>query len=757
MKLKKSFIAKQVALALAFASSTQLAFAQQESDEGTETDQHDHSYERIVVTASPLQKSAIDSAQPIYVMSADELREFQAATLGETLRNIVGVQASYFSPTASSPIIRGLDGPRVRILQNGLDVADISRGGPDHAISTETSTAQQVEIFRGPSTLLFGSGASGGVVNVVDNRVPRFIDEGISGQYGLNYNSVSQEQLASAELNARNGNFAFHLDAFQRDADDYEVPTFVNDEGEESDHIENSFTEDSGFTLGASYLLDNGFIGFSAGRLEREYGIPGHEHHGHDHGHEEEYHDEEDHGHEEEHEHGEEHDHEEGVFAKFKQDRYQILSSFENPIPGFERLDLNLGYTELTHSEIEEEMIGSGFAVEQSELRIAATHAPIAGWRGAVGVQVEQRDYESNGEEAFTPSSETDLTGIFWLVERNFGDLTVEAGARYEQVSLKTAEFNTLDYTPGSFSLGFRYQVNENLQYALNASYSERAPQANELFSNGMHFATSTYELGGIYELHEEHHEEHHEEEHEEEHAGEPHLELYHLEVASNALASEKSNNIDLGVHYQTERFHVEANVFLNDIDDFIYQQNTGIMSNQLELDHAHDEEHAGHDEHEGHGHDEEGLPVYLYQQQDARLFGYEVSGHYQVTQNWHIDAFTDYTRAKFVNGGNIPRIPAQRIGATLKYTQPTWDAALGMTRYADQNKVGENEEATDGFSLVNLRLNYYPGMFANQDVSVYFKVENLTDELGFVHSSFIKEDAPLPGRNIGIGVRAYF
>ncbi|RTE86854.1 MULTISPECIES: TonB-dependent receptor [Gammaproteobacteria] len=736
MKFKKSFIAKQVITALAFSSVAVSAMAQN-TQENDVADEHDHDYERIVVTASPLQKSAVDSAQPIYVMSQDELRQSQAATLGETLRSIVGVQASYFSPVSSSPIIRGLGGPRVRILQNGLDVADISRGGPDHAVSTETSTAQQVEIFRGPSTLLFGSGASGGVVNVVDNRVPRFLEQGVSGEYGVQYNDVSDEKLVSGEFNARSGDFAFHLDAFKRDADNYSVPEFTNDEGEVTDHIENSYTEDEGYTIGSSYLFNGGFIGFSVGRLDRTYGIPGHSH-----GHEDE------HAHEEEGAHDEHEEHEEeGVYALFKQDRYQLLSSFVEPMSGIQRLDINFGYSELSHNEIEEELVASGFAVEQSELRVSATHTAVMGWTGAFGAQFEQREYSSNGEEAYTPTSDTDLAGLFWLVEKQFGALTVEAGARYEEVSLETEEFNTLEYTPMSFSLGARYSVNENLSLAFNSSYSERAPQANELFSDGAHLATGTYELGGVYELHEAHHEE---EGAHEEHEGE---EVYHIERRSNALATENSQNIDLGLHYQGDRFHVEANVFWNEIENFIYQQNSGVSSAQFD-EHAH-EEHEGEAHEEEHAHGE--LPVYVYQQQDARLYGYEISGHYQLSTNWHVDAFTDYTRAKFVNGGNIPRIPAQRVGATLKYLQPNWDTSLSVTRYNEQDKVGINEEATEGFSLVNVRMNYYPGRFANQDFSVYLKVENLTDELGFVHSSFIKEDAPLPGRNVGIGIRAHF
>ncbi|RUO35120.1 hypothetical protein CWE14_00150 [Aliidiomarina soli] len=711
------------------------ALAQDEASDSHEA------LERIVITANPLDRTAIESTQPVYVLAGDALREVQAPTLGETLRNLPGVQSTYYSPTASSPVIRGLDGPRVRILQNGLDVGDVSRGGPDHAVSTETSTAEQIEVLRGPATLLYGSGASGGVVNVVDNRIPRQQLQGTEGQVSAGVGSAANERSASASLRQGNGPFVMHIDGFKRDSDDYRVPGFTNPDGETGELIENSFTDDMGATLGASFIGNRGFIGASYGRIERDYGIPGHSH---DEG------EEHDHDHADEHadEHGDDHD---NVIASMTQDRVQVLGQLDNPWRGIDRINANLGYTELTHEELAGEYVESAFSKKQTEARITARYAEIAGWGGAFGVQLKQEDYDAYGVEAFTPASSTDLAGVFWLTERRFGDLTYELGARVEYVELSTDAIEKLDYTPVSGSAGVNYRVNEMLSLTANLAYSERAPQAGELFSNGAHFATRTYDVGGIYEIHEEHAEdEEGADDHDHGH------EAYHLAYADNALDKERSANLDLGMHYDGVKWHFDANLFYNRINDFIYTRNTGILSADLEGDFADDHDHGddhGHD----HEHDTSGLAVYQYTQENAELFGYELSAHYLLDENWKFGAFSDYTRARLRDGGNVPRIPAQRVGADITFAQPSWDAKLAYTYYLKQSDTAANEEETEGFGVLSAYLNFYPQLSGTRDIAFYVKAENLTNRLGYVHNSFIRDYAPLPGTNIGAGVRVRF
>lgn len=709
-------------------AATHLAIAQtQERD----TDRHEE-MERVVVTASPLDRTALESAQPIYVLSGDYLRQVQAATLGETLRDLPGVQSSYYSPTSSSPVIRGLDGPRVRILQNGLDVGDVSRGGPDHAVSTETTTAEQIEILRGPATLLYGSGASGGIVNVVDNRVPRQPVYGLEGSVSAGLGSAANERFASASLRQGNGTFALHLDGFTRDADDYRVPEFTDPDGDRGTLIGNSFTDDIGGTVGASYIGSRGFIGASYGRIEREYGIPGHSHD-----------DGDDHDHDHSHDHDDADAH--GVHADMVQDRVQLLGQLDSPWRGIERINLNAGYTELTHEEIEDDFVESAFATRQTELRLTARHQEIAGWRGAVGIQYKKDDYTSYGSEAFTPDTSTELSGAFWLIERQVGNITYELGARAEYVELKSDGLSGISYSPLSASAGFNYQLQDNLRLTSALSYSERAPQASELFSNGAHFATRTYEVGGIYDIHEAH-------DHDHDHDYE-----YHLAIRDRALNKEKSANLDLGAHYDGERFHIDLNLFYNRINDFIYARNTGILSGSLDTDAGigHSDDHS-HDH--DHSHDYSGLYVYQYTQQNAELYGYEFSAHYLFSDEWKFGMYSDYTRAKLKGGdGNVPRIPAQRTGLDATYTQATWDARLAYTYYFAQNDVAENEAATDAFGILSAYVNFYPQTSGQHDIAFYLKAENLTNRLGYVHNSFIRDYAPLPGTNIGVGLRVTF
>jgi len=317
--------------------------------------------EVIDVHATPLHSSTIESALPVNVIASDELRLKQASTLGETLKNEVGVHSTYFGPVASSPIIRGMDGPRVMITQNGLDAGDASRVGPDHVVSSETATAQQIEVLRGPSTLFYGSGAIGGVVNVVDNRVPTSLDNNFD--YMIKHNDVASEDEASFALNTSSGKLALHLDGFWRDSGNYKIPGYAesesahdedeHDEHDEDEHEEheeelgvkgtllNSASKSSGFTVGTSYVLDNGFIGFSFGKMIREYGVPGHSHGGHEDEHEEDGHEED--GHEE---------HDENVYGDLEQDRIQLLSELSFDQDFINKVSSKVAYTDYQHKKL---------------------------------------------------------------------------------------------------------------------------------------------------------------------------------------------------------------------------------------------------------------------------------------------------------------------------------------------------------------------------------------------------------------------
>ena len=718
--------------------------------------------EVIDVYATPLHSSSIESALPVNVISGDELRLKQASTLGETLKNEVGVHSSYFGPVSSSPVIRGMDGPRVLITQNGLDVGDASRVGPDHAVSAEAGTAQQVEVLRGPSTLFYGSGAIGGVVNVVDNRVPTTIDNQID--YLLKHNDVADENEATLNINTGYKSLAVHLDAFWRESNDYKIPGYAtaedshddhdeehDEEGHEDEHVEeeikglleNSASKSSGFTIGSSYLFDAGYVGLSYGRMERTYGIPGHAHSEH----EEDEHDEHD-----EHEETEmEHNEEGAVFGDLVQDRYQLLSeiSFEDSF--INRLMSKVAYTDYQHQEIEGGEVGTQFNNEMLETRFDLYHQAVDGWKGAWTLHYKENDFKAIGEEAFTPPSTTESIAVAWLEEKHVDNVLWQLGARIEHVELSASgeveshdehgdeldghdeeelHFNKQSFTPISASLGAVWEYSAGYNVGFSAAFSQRAPSASELFSNGAHIGTSTYEVGALFEVHEEDYE-------------------LHVELSDQNVELETAYNLDITWRKFEGDFGFVASAFYNHIDDYYYQANTGLFA---------EDGHEDHDEalEEDHADESEGLPVYVFQQNNVVMYGIEAELFYQVTPSLKATLFTDYIHAKLTDGDNLPRIPPMRIGGQFNYITDEYSAELSATHYFKQSDTAELETETDGYTMLDANFNYFINNVGD-DMVAFLKVNNITDEEARVHTSFLKNVSPLPARGVTVGIRGSF
>ena len=723
-------------------------------DKPTQKDESD--IEKLIITASPLGRSVLQSSTPVSILSGEELEKNQSATLGETLKSVPGVNSTYFGPVASSPIIRGLDGPRVKIVQNGMDSSDASRVGPDHIATTEASTATQIEVLRGPSTLLYGSGAIGGVVNVVDNRLPKTRQEGLSGRASALHDTVSNERTLSTDLNGGQGDFAWHLDAFNRKTDDYDVPEFTLDDGDIVDTLESSDIDSQGFTVGAGWIGDDVTLSLAYGRLETDYGIPGHAHEEH------EEHDDEEEGHEEE-GHDEEMEEESAVFARMKQDRFQSVIDWKNLSGWFTEAHWHNAYTEYQHSEIEAGEVGTTFTNDSLESRLWAKHAAVNGWQGVVGLHYTNSDFSAVGEEAFSPSTESISNALFVLEEKTIGDFLWQLGARIEHVSHKPdntfftnsevdANFDDVSYTASSVSAGFVYQVDDNQSFAVNYARSERAPSSAEIFSNGIHISTSTYEVGAGFDLVID--------------DTDPDDLEFTLVQSNQVVEKEVSNNLDLTYRIQTEHLHANFSVFYNQIDNYLFQQNTGLEFHDHEEEHVgeehgdeHGDEHEG-EEHEGEEHEEEGLPIYVFNQQDAVLYGFEADIDWHLNENLRVSAFTDLTRAKLAHSNNentnLPRIPPMRFGTELHWEQGNWHAELGATYYSKQNKIADFETQTDSYTIVSAAFNYYLSL-DNTDMTFYLKANNLTNKLARVHSSFLKDDAPLPARSFVLGAKVSF
>ena len=733
--------------------------------------------EVIDVVATPLHMSTMESASPVSVLAGETLRRQQAGTLGDTLEKTVGVHTNFHAKVSSTPIIRGLSGARVMIAQNGLDVSDVSRVGPDHAVATESSTAQQIEVLRGPATLFFGSGAIGGVVNVVDSRVPT--DSSTQGEWLLQHSSVDDGKLASFNATSGTDNFAFYVDGFWRESSDYEVPAApeleeeLHDEHEEHSHDEhdheehpehfkvlNSAEESSGLTVGASYLFNEGFVGFSVESLNREYGIPGHSHGGEDsHAHEGHAHDEHE---------SEEHS-EEDVYADLEQTRIQILSEININEKWLDKINVRAGYTDYEHAEIEHGVRGTLFENTTTELKADLLHSQINDWRGGISLHYKNSEVAAQGSEAFTPPSEEQSFAIALMEEKHFGDVLVQLGARVERVSLEAEnvllphleahahedehsdhsdhahedhaheahdeEFIRVfaaehEFTPMSLSAGLVWDFTPGYNVGLSVSRSERAPSASELLSFGPHIGTRSYEVGALFALHDE-------------------GEEVHVGLSEEVIDLETANNIDLTLRKTQGDVSFVLNAFYNQVDNYYYQIATGLYAEDGH-DHGHDHGAEGHDEHSGE------LPVYIFQTDDVILHGFEAQVAWQMTDTFKTTVFSDYVRARLEAGGDLPRTPPLRLGTQFSYINNNVTAHLDVTRYQEQDKIAPEETKTEGYTLVDASISYDLPVF-DRNVALYLKANNLTDTEARVHSSFLKNIAPRPGRNIAVGLKGYF
>jgi iron complex outermembrane recepter protein len=349
------------------------------------------------ITARPIGLQSIEHiAQPITVLRDEELTDRQSTTIGETLSNIPGVTTNRFSPLASRPIIRGLGGSRVLVLENGVNSLDVSTISPDHAVTVEPIQTEQIEIFRGPSTLLYGSGASGGLVNAVTNRIPEYIPENLKTKFYSSYNSNSLEKLLSFQTEGGFGNIAFHLDGTKRDARNYQS---------KKGPVDNSFYDAKNFNFGSSYVDDWGFLGISFGKVKSRYGVP-----------------------------FDPDNPNELPFIVTDQDRFDIAGTFNNPFKGIQTINIQAGHNDYLHTEFEDAITaGTIFTNKQWDGRIEIQHSPIGKFNGTLGTQLGLRSLNAAGNEAYIPGTKSKTAAFFLLEETDFGPVHFEIGARYER------------------------------------------------------------------------------------------------------------------------------------------------------------------------------------------------------------------------------------------------------------------------------------------------------------------------------------
>ena len=664
-----------------------------------------NSIEEVHVRATPQDQTVAELAQSVTVLGNEELQRAQASNLGETLAGQLGVSASSFGSGSSRPIIRGLAGGRVKMMQDSIDSLDVSTVSVDHAVGIDPLVAEQIEIFRGPTTLLYGSGAVGGVINTVTNRIPESAPEsGFEGAFELRGDTVADDRTGAFRLDGGNDRFAWHVDGVTRDADDYEIPGFAelehDEEHEEEEHeeeeeeqfglLENSSVEVDSLSVGGTWLGENSFFGVSVSGFNTNYGVPGHAH-GH--------HEEEEHEGEEEEDHEEE---EEIVRIDLEQTRFDLKGGWLNNGGAIEAINYRFGFNDYQHQELEGTEIGTLFENEAYEARVEFLHRPLGEWDGAFGLQLGQREFSAIGEEAFIPPVDSTSLGLFVLEQRETENWNVSLGGRLETEDFDPTTGPDVSETAASASFAAIRRLGNDYAVALHAAIAQRIPVSEELYANGPHLASSTFEIG------------------------------------DPTIDKETSQHIDVGLRKTTGRLTWSVTAFITSFDDFIFLRDTGVEDEETEL------------------------PIFAYSQQDADISGLEaeLSTPLATIGAGELDLrlFADYVRGELASGEDLPRLPPLRFGARLQYHNERLIAGLEARRYDDQDDIAAFEEPTPGYTMVNADLNWVlSGTNGGRQTNLFFKGTNLTDEDARRHTSFVKDIAPLPGRNYQMGFRLLF
>lgn len=686
----------------------------------------DSEIDEIIVTGSPLNRSVDEAITGVSVLSGDELSDRLAATIGETLKSEPGVSSTFFGAGASRPILRGQGGDRIRVLTNGIGSIDASSASPDHAVAAEPAQAERIEVLRGAALLRYGSSGAGGVVNVIDGRIPDSLPEdGLDGAFRVGASSVDAGREVAGSLDKALGNFVLHLDGTFKETDDYDIPGFAesdlfrsleeeeehhDEEHGEEDHegedhdddheheeeaeafgtLDNSFTKSQSLTGGLSYIGNRGYFGVALHRFESDYGIPG----GHSHGHAEEH--EEDHDEEDHDEHEEEG--EEMVSISLEQTRFDVNGALD--LDGFfERLQLFGGYADYKHTEFEGPgEVGTVFANEGYEARLEAIQRERDGWRGAYGVQYRDREFSAVGEEAFVPPTTTQQIGVYTFQEKQIGDLHIEGAARYERTDQENSVTGQdVSFDGFSLSAGGDYHLTDALRFGGTVFRTERAPTTEELFSNGPHLATEQFERG------------------------------------DPTLNIETATGVEFAVRHREEGHFITLNMFYTDYEDYVYERATG--------------------------EEEDGLEVFQFVGEDATFKGFEVQGGFDVTRignfDIKVDGLAEYVRAK-TESGNLPRIPPFSVLTGIEAESDRFSLRAELDYASEQNKVDAFELPTDDYALVNLFASWKAPV-GTQPVRLSLSLHNAFDEDARQHASFLKDTVPLPGRNVRFSVSTQF
>lgn len=702
--MKTRYLASSCLIVLA---ATAAIPAQAQDAAAGQDDYHSGGDSEIVVTGS--RKTARqDVLSGVAVLSAEQLTESIRPSIGDTLAHTAGVTATSFGPSASRPVLRGLQGERVKVLTNGIGSIDVSNTSVDHAPAVNPLLAERIEVLRGPQSLLYGSAAIGGVVNVIDKRIPASVpDEPIHLNAMASYASAADERnlAASAEV-PLGGGWVAHADGSWARSNDLRIGGYAltgalraealassllppdPDADPEIDFAANAAihgrlpnTASKTWSVGAglSYINDGGSIGVAYSHFDSLYGVPlrlatlpgqG----------------------------------QEAPRLQIRQDRIDAKAELVFDGGLLDRATFRYAYGDYTHFELGEDgSIGTTFLDQGMEGRLELVQAESGDWTGTSGLQFVNRSFNVIGDEAFLPRNTTSQFGIFTVQQYDPGPWKLEAGARWEHSAVSALpdpsqpQFydGTVAFDAFSASLGGGYRLTPDWLLGLNLSRAERAPAAEELFADGPHAGTEAFEIG------------------------------------NPALKKEIAWSLEAILRGSGSNFSFEASLYHSWFGNFVYEDRTGAY--------------------------EDGLPVYQVRQADARLYGFEVQGKVVLARPglWTIsaDALADYVHATIAGAGPAPRIPPLRVMGGLRAESAKYDLGVEVERVTPQNRTAAFETTTAGYTMVNAQLSWRP-WGRERPLAISLSANNLFNVEARRHASYLKDYAPLAGRDIRITAR---
>jgi iron complex outermembrane receptor protein len=643
---------------------------------------------------------------PNKILTGDELQNKLAGTLGATLANELGVSATGYGAGASRPVIRGLEGARVQILQNGLSVGDVSSISADHAVANPIQNAHQIEILRGASALVYGSGSSGGLVNVVNDRIVNSMPDIVSGAINASYETVNQGKTANIEVDAPAGPLALHFDSAMSNSNNYQIPGYAEQGGPNANWSINpnqpvnvpyssklpfSYSNQNSLGLGATYIRTDGYTGVSLERMNHNYGIPTYD----------------------------------GGFIQQSQNRYDFSHQTNDPFDGFSSIKVSAANTNYQHTEF----TNAGVAATQwnntaTEARVEVMHKEFLGSNGVIGAQangatLNATDLSSNNY-AIVPQTKSNSSALFWVEEGRYRLVKTSLGARYSYAgqnpnlatqfpspssqgvpssygppTLQNRQFNLMSYSAGGM-------LDVARGYGLGLSYtvSQRAPTPQELYSYGSHDSTATFDIG------------------------------------NTNLSTETSHNVELSFQKTLGLFRSKASLYRNQFSNYIYGFYTGAYSTV------------------------NNFSVVQASQASANIKGAEG----ELTYNWNQNGvggrvFGDISQGSFNAGGNLPLQPAPRLGSELVYQRDGWLASTTYIYSYQQNRLATWEVGpTPSYNLVNTNLSYTERV-GKINWTGYVMLKNLlNEEIRYATSPMaVRLYAPQPGRSLMVGVKAAF